>query len=96
MIGRLDVRPGGPCGHCGGKGTDPKKRTRHCPVCYGFKRKLVCQACGEDMPCSGTDGSIFDQSHCNKGQTCEDAGVKPHIPSLAYFMEQADKDLDRE
>lgn len=66
MIGRLDVRPGGPCPNCKGKGTDPKKRTRQCPVCFSSGRKLVCLTCGEDMPCSGTDTNVFDQAQCRK------------------------------
>jgi DnaJ-class molecular chaperone len=69
MMDRLDVRPGGPCAHCDGKGTDPKKRKRPCPVCHGSKVKLVCESCGEDMPCSGTRDDILDQTYCMKGET---------------------------
>lgn len=68
MIGRLDVRPGGPCPNCEGTGKDPKKRTRACPVCFGSKVKLVCQTCGEDMPCSGTESNVRDQAQCRHGR----------------------------
>ena len=27
-------------------------------------RSFVCKTCGEDMPCSGTDSDIIDQSWC--------------------------------
>lgn len=64
MFGRIDLTTK-PCNHCNETGKDPKKRTRACPVCSGSKRKSVCATCGEDMPCSGTDNTIFDQSFCN-------------------------------
>jgi DnaJ-class molecular chaperone len=68
MMGRLDIRLQGTCGTCNGTGKDPKKRTRKCPTCNGSGKKLVCQSCGEEMPCSGTDPNIFDQTYCRKGE----------------------------
>jgi len=68
MMGRIDVRLSGFCKLCGGTGRDPKKRKRTCPKCFGSKMTLVCESCGEDMPCSGTRDDIFDQTYCMRGE----------------------------
>lgn len=46
MIGRMDVRPGGPCPHCDGKGTD-------------FDKAVICGGCGKAVhkDCTEKDGT---------------------------------------
>ena len=55
MLGRMDIKSV--------KCSCTKKK---CKKCNNIKEIWICQTCGEQMPCSGTDKNIFDQSYCNK------------------------------
>lgn len=65
MFGRLDVIRDGICPDCCGKKVNRRNRKQKCPTCLGDGKKSICQTCGYDMPCPGTNNNIFDQTYCN-------------------------------
>lgn len=65
MFGRMDIGLFGNCRECNGSGRSRKNRKRKCPKCSGSGKKVVCFSCGDEMPCSGTEEDMMDQSWCS-------------------------------
>lgn len=65
MIGTSFALGINPCPVCKGKGTDPKKRKRKCPLCVGYKLELICEQCKGPWPCPAIP-KVFDAGCTNK------------------------------
>jgi len=68
MMGRMDIKYL-VCSDCNGIGGELKPRSQKklktvCPRCNGAGKVEVCLSCKEDMPCSGTNPKLMDQSYC--------------------------------
>ena len=62
-MGRMDEVRAGKCKKCDGSG---ERRKKPCFHCGGDGRKWICISCGEEMPCSGTEEDVLDQTWCTK------------------------------